>query len=298
MRRFCLTVFCLSSVVLGQCMRRATAILDQQPWREFVVIPFYCLSEIGFLRVDWDWTEKREDGCPTPIRSNIMRCLQTNANGDKVIIGDGFRALRYMLEDPARFGYVVCPVRLDESSLSKIGMTNPSPMCYRSERKALFIVESAQEEGRKYVLKVFRDFAKAENERLNVFKLSQVSGAIQLQTNENFTIQCEWGDDGMETSPAILLLPYCRALTPSNASIDLFGQYASTLQDAEREGLCNNDISPDNLLVNVLDDGSEVGIVTDWEIATAPGTRIQKHSGKLLFCPEGERYALPLGEHV
>ena len=33
------------------------------------------------------------------------------------------------------------------------------------------------------------------------------------------------------------------------------------------------------------------GIVTDWEIATPPGTKINKHSGKLLFCPataEGE----------
>lgn len=293
--------------VLGQCMRRATAILEQQTWRKFVVIPFYCLSEIGFLRVEWDWTDKREYGCPLPTRSEKMQCLRVE--NDNVVVGDGFRALQAMLEEPSRFGYLPCPVEVDKADLDNLGLTSPSPICFRSQSKALFVVESAQDESTKYVVKVYRDRSIAEKEHASIEKLSDVTGAIKLQVGGIETVNCRWGDSeeeasavhsGEDASAALVLRPYCRALTPSLASIDLFGQYARTLRDAVSQGLCNNDVSPDNLLVNVLDDGSKIGIVADWEIATPPGTEIMRHSGKLLFCPqveEGvERIASLLGD--
>ena len=64
-----------------------------------------------------------------------------------------------------------------------------------------------------------------ERERVNVQKLYATLGTICLKQESLVTIQCEW-DGQLGDFAALLLSPYCRALTPSLASRSLFGQYA------------------------------------------------------------------------
>jgi len=265
---------------LGQCMRRANAILTAQPWRSFVIIPFHCLRDIAFLKVEWEGT--RDFGRPKPVRSTLYKCLTLDEDDeDKVVVGEGFRALCAMLENPALLGYLPCPVII-KTELPTVGLRSAHPLCIRGKQKALFVVEMVENDAA-CVLKVFRERDASERERANVQKLHAIPGTISLKQESLLTIQCDW--DGQHGDfVALLLSPYCRALTPSLASKSLFGQYAQVLLDAWNAGLCNNDISPDNLLVIKKTEGTN-GIVTDWEIATPPGTRISKHTGKLLFCP-------------
>ena len=264
---------------LGQCMRRATAILAAQSWRDFVIVPFHCLQDIAFLKVEWKGN--RDFGCPDPVHSGKSDCLDVG-NKD-VVVGDGFRALCAMLENPALFGYLPCPVRI-LTDLSELGFRSTHPICVRSEQKALFVVDMADDdETTECVLKVFQNRPSAEGEFANVMRLAAVDGTIKLRRESVVTIQCEWGNKRGDFC-ALVLSPYCRALTPSLASKDLFCQYAQILLDCCNKGLCSNDVSPDNLLV-IERSGEKLGIVTDWEIATPPCTAINHRTGKLLFCP-------------
>ena len=198
------------------------------------------------------------------------------------MVGDGFRALCTMLDNPALFGYLPCPVHL-LTDLSELGFKSAHPICIRSSQKALFVVDLVGDKAECAVLKVFRNRSAADRELANVKQLSGVTGTIKLKREQVVLIRCEWDEEDEDFS-AIVLSPYCRALTPSLASKNLLGEYAQILLDSWNEGLCNNDISPDNLLV-IERDGEKLGIVTDWEIATPPGTTINPRTGKLLFCP-------------
>jgi hypothetical protein len=121
------------------------------------------------------------------------------------------------------------------------------------------------------------------NELSNILRLADIKTVINaLQTS---VVPVDWLREGIEEDGfALLLSLYCRALVPSIASKDLFGNFVKTRQEASLLGLCNNVILPDNLLVTMVD-GKQVGIVADREIVTAPATLIPERSGKVFFYP-------------
>ena len=176
---------------LGQCMRRATAILSAQPWRDFVIVPFHCLQHIAFLKVEW--IGNRDFGWPDPVHSGKFDCLDVGSRD--VVVGDGFHALYAMLENPALFGYLPCPVRI-LTNLGNLGLRSADPICVRSEQKALFVVNMAgNDDTTECVLKVFKNRSTAECEFANVMQLAAVDGTIKLKFESVVTIQCEWGNE-------------------------------------------------------------------------------------------------------
>jgi hypothetical protein len=92
---------------LGQCMHRVTAILEAQPWRDFVIIPYFCLTETAFLRVVWEG-HNRIFGYPHPTHTVKMECLMTDSNA--IVASDGFCSLAAMLATLTLFGCTPCPV--------------------------------------------------------------------------------------------------------------------------------------------------------------------------------------------
>ena len=265
---------------VGQCMRRAKAILQAQPWRRKVVVPFYCISHIAFLEVEWSGPS-RDVGYEIPRLSEKFPCLDATTEQGKVLVQGGFRALGAMLDNPSLFGFLPCPVSIDKRSLGTLGFKAAYPICFRQSQKAVFVAQPADHD-QDAVIKVYLDRSSAESEHQKVAMLENVPGAISVHTDEVNELTLSWEGEG-RTGFALVLSPYCLALTPSNASIELFGQYAVTLREAERTGLCNNDISPDNLLIH---EGK--GIIADWECGTDPGSEITRTTGKLLFCPYTE----------
>lgn len=269
---------------IGQCMRRAKAILQAQPWRAKVVVPFYTLEQIAFLEVEWVG-ESRDFGYEVPRISQAYSCLVRNDEG--VEAGEGFRALAAMLDNTTLFGYLPCPVSIDHESLSRLGFSSAQPICARSARnsKAVFVGNQSQT-GEDNVLKVYLNRSAAEYEHRMISTLGNLPGAISLQNQEVAELSLSWEGE-LKHGYALVLSPYCHALTPTTASMNLFGLYAIALRKAMEKGICNNDISPDNLLVKEGPEGS-VAVIADWECSSPPGSAIARTTGKALFCPYTE----------
>ena len=255
---------------LGQCMRRARAILEAQPWRKFVVIALFSLKEIMFLRVI-----KGDHDVLHPTHTDTMPCFVKSESGTAA--GDGFLRLADMMANPAKLGYVPVPIQFDFQTLD---LSDALPI---SARKETCVFVAKQKDGAPVVVKFFFASDRARKEHDALALLSGISTTTRaLDEVQELRVT----DDGEEKPAfALLLQPYCHALVPSIASPQLFKSYAETLHQAHLKGLCNNDISPSNLLVLFQTDDYHVGIVADWDIATAPGTPLARHSGKLLWAP-------------
>jgi hypothetical protein len=263
---------------LGQAMRRGRAILDSQPWRDFVVIPITCLSRIGFIRLDRSFK-------PSP--SNLMACLSLDASLSDVVVGRGARCLSAFLARPELMGYTPCPtsIKLAELALHTRGQAfiRVFPICARTPGKAVFGLVTA--EGEVIVLKTYASQALAQREHEALTKLSGVPGVIGLFHRNVVQVTVTEDNDQVQRF-AVLLAPFGdQVLTPSVATPAIFSQYAHALAAAAKKNVFHNDVSPDNLLC-VSDAKGQNGIVADWEISSGGEYVFDAFAGKPLFAPE------------
>ena len=121
---------------------------------------------------------------------------------------------------PSFFGFSPCPVSIDTLSLNVLGCKAAYLICSRQSQKAVFVAQPS-DPGQDKVIKVYLDRSAAESEHLKVATLENVSGVISVLTDDVKELTLSW--DGEErTGFALVLSHYCLALTPSNASIELF----------------------------------------------------------------------------
>jgi hypothetical protein len=253
---------------LGQAARRAWALLDMQPWREFVVIIIHCITQVVFF-----YMEQNNRG--KPRISDQYECLVTT--GEVVVMGEGFRILMNLMNNPSLLGFLRCPVSV--TGAAELGVVGA--ICARSHSKAVFLCE---QEGVRSVLKVFQKRAHAQHEHRVLSKLSQVDGVIRLLNLEDpmdISIQVLPSED-TEMWFGLSLGPYCDVLSNVTASPALFADYAFALKTAADLECYHNDVSPDNLLVTT--DSCPRGVVTDWEHAGSNGLPFRR-SAKLAFAP-------------
>jgi hypothetical protein len=277
---------------LGQAMRRATAMLDMQPWRAFAVVIITCLSQVCFFRLS--------QRSRVPSYSLPMDCFVASGDaGGEVSTTPGARLLAYYLANPARLGYVPCTYKplLLEADLANFAFSHVYVLCARPQRSAVFLlsdtdVASLDTSGRRYVLKVFRDRQRAEREFDVLYRLREIRGVPSLLCNSVLAVHVAHGDAAATEWFGFMLTPYCQSLSASVASPVLFGQFARVLQQASAAGVHNNDVSSCNLLLNkttvrATNAVIETAFVADWDIASVDDQVLHGFSGKRLFaCDE------------
>lgn len=268
-------------IALGQAMRRAKAILECQPWRNYVIIPITDINSVGFLQVtNATWA---------PTVSSRVKLF------DESEIGPGAANFLSLLAEPSLFGYVKCPVTLDVSSLQNLSTGQCSTLFARLEknasRRAVFLVNF--DSHLPVIVKACEAAHAIDNEGTWMRQLSQsaVPGVLKIQGIQNVTVFVESTKFSWK---ALVLSPYCSRLRPSVWSQHLFVHYASTLTAAHDLGICHNDISLQNLLVVENDgkDSESKGIVADWGSASKTGHEVT--STTILLAPTARLLKLDL----
>jgi hypothetical protein len=268
---------------IGQAKRRADAILSMQPWRVFAIVPIFCKEEVSFLRLD-------KSEMPQLPGVGKMSFLTVNGSGQQatVAIGPGFHALLCYLKQPSLLGYVKCPISL-LSWGTQVDVTSSVLMyrtCSDGTLKAVFALQSDVPA----VLKVCDKFNALDHEREIITLLSGIDGVVQMASSDVLHVTCALDAKVNKNLYGLHLQPRASPLVPSNASKDLFSQYAKTLYECSLLEVFHNDVSPDNLCVIETVDEKQTtyyrGLVVDWGIATGVRVPIKGFSGKLLFASE------------
>jgi len=255
---------------LGQAQRRAAAILEQQPWRQSVVIFYFSIEKVGFLRLE----RHRK-----PTVSDLYDFVA--AQDGKLVLKEGFLLLHHLLTNNT--GFVQCPVHVDTESVLRHVTTvkHIGVICARSHDKAVFRVE--ENDGTSHILKVFSHPNIADHERAVMGKLKGLQGVLSCSDVFPVTTQVEHGDVGGHARSEWfgVLMPECRGLTPGEASPQHFAAYAKVLSAAAGCGIHHNDLSLDNLMLN-----GDAPCIIDWEHATMGEHHVMGFRGKLLFASE------------
>ena len=254
---------------VGQCQRRGLAILEQQPWRKYVIVIFHCLDQIGFLKVSRPGT---------PSVSSVMPFLQKNATAT-LVNGQGFDILMSLLDSDG-FGFIPCPFSLNLLSAAQLnGYTSAAVVCGRSTGKTVFRVQESS--GRSMILKAVSDAARITREHTILQCLKGISGILSV--SELFSVEV---NDGVEIKQeTAMLMESCNTMTPSTATPALFYQFSQILLAAAEQNVHHNDISLDNLLYKE-GDGTVTGVIIDWEHATIDQHSVKGFQGKVLFAPD------------
>jgi hypothetical protein len=263
-------------IALGQAMRRAGAILECQPWRQFVILPISDITSIGYLRLEQDtW------------KPAICQ-RQTLFPGFKV--GQGAGQFLGLIAEPSLFGFIKCPISLVPSSVSLQPKATQSKTLFArldpGRQRAVFLA-TFDDDTMPVVVKACKDAKAIDDEATTLKLMESVPGVLRCIVPESQTLTVLIGEVRSEWH-GLLLQPYCTRLRPTVASKNLFAQYARTLAAAHDMGVCHNDISLNNLLVTNNDqkdskDGPG-GIVADWGIASKPGDPVL--AATVLFAPD------------
>ena len=255
-------------IAIGQCKRRSDAILEQQPWRDYVICVFHCLDKIGFLKVN----RKGE-----PSVSDVLPFLEKGEDGN-LIKGAGFHILMHLMESGS-FGWERCPYSvLLQSTRALDGYSQSGAVCARSSGKRVFIVQGKAGESR--ILKASEEYC-MHHEHEVLKHLQGVHGILTV--SDLFTVDIQIGAD--KTQMTAFLMEPCTVVTPSSATPALFAQYAQTLVNVSKLGVHHNDISLDNLLCQRVG-GQLTGVIIDWEHATWDDHGIRGFRGKRCFASE------------
>jgi hypothetical protein len=252
--------------LIGQGMLRARAVLDMQPYRQFVVIPLYTRTSIVFLRVERDYTTILLSE-PLPLFTFFdNKCLRFRH------VGEGFLILLELLQNPELLGFVPCPKKLE--SLQDFEIISSTPICARSANKCVFLTNET------FVVKTFSSQQDAILEFAVTARLQEIEGVLRMLSDKVLTCSVRTGSDIPENWYAITLEPYCTVLTTSVATPAHFAKYASILAASDNCGINHNDISFDNLLLC-----EHTCYIGDWGLATTRGTTLPAGAGKILFAP-------------
>jgi hypothetical protein len=256
------------STVIGQCQRRCDAILEQQPWRKYVVTVFHCLDSIGFLKLD----DSRQ-----PSVSCVMPFVLRGEDGN-LLKEIGYHILMQMIESDL-FGWVPCPYLVVLSSaLALQDYSRAQAVCARSSGKKVFLVQGSA--GETKILKASEESCiKKEHRILQLLK--GVRGILDV--SELFTVDIQHG--ATKEPATAMLMERCKVVTPSSASPMLFAQYAQILITASGLGVHHNDISLDNLLCKQVS-GQVTGVIIDWEHATLETHEMTGFRGKYCFASD------------
>jgi hypothetical protein len=254
---------------IGQCQRRGLAILEQQPWRKYVIVIFHCLEQIGFLKVSRPGT---------PSVSSVMPFLQKNETAT-LVNRVGFDILMSLLDSDC-FGWIPCPFSLDLSSAEELhGYTSAAVVCGSSTGKTVFRVQEPS--GRNMILKAMSDLARITREHTVLQRLRGIAGVLSV--SDLFSVEVH---DGVEIKQeTAMLMENCNIMTPSTATPALFYQFSQILLAAAERNVHHNDISLDNLLYKG-GDGAGTGVIIDWEHATMDKHNVKGFQGKVLFAPD------------
>jgi hypothetical protein len=261
---------------IGQCQRRGVAILEQQPWRDIVILAFHCIRKIGFLQVQKP---------ATPSVSTVLGFV--NVEDGQVEKGQGFHTLCHLIE--REFGWVPCPLLLHLNSAAQLAEFNhASVLCGRTSGKTVFLL--SDECGSKRVLKTAVNSERLLHECAVLEALSSVPGVLKVSSL--FLVEVSNGLDRHKRSA--FLMNCCNAVTPYNARPKHFADFARTLSKAAELNIHHNDLSLDNMVL--LDGPDGQGVIIDWEHATKDQHVVTGFSGKLAFASDAALHLRERGQ--
>jgi hypothetical protein len=260
-----------SPLLVDQCKNRADIILDMQPWRRVVVIPMYSRSEVRFLRVSRVGVTRLQH--IELSKPQQMFTFRSNDEQELVGVDDGFHQLLFFLLYPVHLGYLPCSVTMSGLQGYPTATVNATVICARSGGKAVFALRDCDNTvwG---VCKAFADGAIAEYERVALQSLQRVSGIPRLLSDAVLSCTVQEQIEGpAATWSALVMTPYCTALTAFTAWPAHFEQFANILKEASEgvDGVNHNDISPDSLMLygSSVDAGQKIPVYDDSAVAVA-----------------------------
>ena len=295
-----------NSSLVGQCKRRADAILVMQPWRQTVVIPMFTQSTVCFLRVS-RVSENRKQQFIEISKPQHMFVFSSTHPIHLERVCAGFHQLLFFLLNPVHLGYLPCPVIMTdlEPYDEDTAPVHSVAICARSKGKAVFLLRRGDAQVA-YVCKAFEDKHAALNEWYTLQSLQHVAGIPRLACDYVLNCNMQERADGA-TLPwwALVMGPYCSILTASIAHPAHFAQFANILKHASdgENGVNHNDISPDNLMIDTTTlpmdeekDSSDsttvaasatfaASYIVDWGLSTPTGTALSARTGKRTFLP-------------
>ena len=291
-----------NSPLVGQCKRRADAILVMQPWRQTVVIPMFTRSTVCFLRV----SRVSENSKLQFIEISKPQDMFVFSSTHPVRVCAGFHQLLFFLLNPVHLGYLPCPVIMTDLDPYDEDTTpvHSVAICARSKGKAVFLLRRGDAQVA-HVCKAFEDERTAVREWYTLQSLQHVSGIPRLVCDDLLSCKVQERADGAALPWwALVMGPYCSILTASIAHPAHFAQFANILKHASdgENGVNHNDISPDNLMIDITlpmdeeKDSSDAttvaasaafaaAYIVDWGLSTPTGTALSARTGKRTFLP-------------
>jgi hypothetical protein len=237
-----------------------------QPWRDFVIIAVYDISNVSFLRMSRNWE--------ISVCYPFLSCL--TVTDEKVTVHDGFNYLVHYLTNPHEVGYVPCPVQL--LNIDGMLLQQSDTICARSIEKAVFKVLLSNDEVSDNVcyqiVKAFKNKHDAVKELTILNALQRIDGIPKLLSEELLGVRVTDLNKSEQSWHGFVTKQYCHAFVPSLATANSIREYARILVACSLLGYVNNDVSNDNFLLFRRGDNDWQPMICDWGLATNEGVFI------------------------
>jgi hypothetical protein len=245
------------NTVVGQAVRRGKLLIRLQAGlgREFVVVPFYDRTHVGFLKLDHKYQVFLSEPEPMLEKQAGVWCALP-----------GFQKLLRVCQDPGVSGFRRCP--LPAVCESDLDITLLTPLFAGRAGRKLFCVGDC-------VLKV-QDEDRATMEIQALRRLEGLVGVPKLETKESFKVYFP-GEElvrvGFVTSP-LGVTPDCSKMQPHHGAF-----LARVLAGAASRKILHGDVSPDNIIQADKD-----LILIDWGSSSSGGGVFQGMRVRACVC--------------